>query len=59
MTYYKQMNVNIGLTAEFSSETMETRRHEEDKLNMLKNSQPIILYPAKYSLKIKEKLRNS
>ena len=50
----------IRLSADFSTETLQTRRQWQDTFKVLKgnNSQPRIIYPARISFKIEGEIKN-
>ena len=50
----------MGLSADFSTETLQTRREWQDTFKVLKgkNLQPRILYPARVSFKIEGEIKN-
>ena len=50
----------IRLSADFSTETLQTRREWQDIFKVLKgkNLQPRILYPTRISLKIEGEIKN-
>ena len=50
----------MGLSADFSTETLQARREWQDILEVLrgKNVQPSILYPTRLSFKIEEETKN-
>ena len=47
----------IRLSADFSAETLETRREWHDKVMKGKNLQPRLLYPAKLSFRFEGEIK--
>ena len=52
--------IYVGLSTDFSAETLQARREWHDIIKVLKgkNLQPRILYPARLSLRIEGELNN-